>query len=343
MATLRPTLQQIIDRVHNDTVARLDEESLRRSDIAVFERVIAGASHALYSVLEFGRNQLFSTTAQTGYLEQLGTIFGISRKQAVKASGQVTFTYANGWVDVPVGTILQNGENLYTTITAPNQDGVATIQANVAGTAYNLNENTVLTMSSAITGVNNEVTCTTAIANGTDEETDDSLRVRVLERTQNPPRQGTKEDYIAWCKEVEGCGNAWCFPKEYGDGTVTMRIVDDDMEIPEQDLVDKVQAHVQDKSNIMATVYTEKPIAQPINFTLKITPDNTTLRANAETAIKNLFKKESVPGGKIYLSHINAVISSLNTEEDHTIVSPSADIQATDNAHLATVGTITWI
>lgn len=343
MATLRPTLQQIITRVHNDTVARLDEETLRRSDIAVFERVIAGASHALYSVLEFGRNQLFSTTAQTSYLEEQGTIFGLSRKQAVKASGQVTFTYANGWVDVPVGTVLQNGENLYTTTTAPNQSGVSTIQANVAGTAYNLDINTTLTMSSAVAGVNNEVVCTTAINNGTDEETDDALRVRVLERTQNPPRQGTKEDYIAWCKEVEGCGNAWCFPREYGEGTVTMRVVDDDMNIPEQELVDKIQTYVQDKTNIMATVYTEKPIAQPIDITLKITPDNTTLRTNVETAIKNLFKKESIPGGKIYLSHINAVISSVNTEEDHTITSPSADLQATDNAHLLIVGDISWI
>lgn len=342
MATLRPTLQQIIDRIHNDTVARLDEESLRRSDIAVFERVISGASHALYSVLEFGRNQLFSTTAQTGYLEQLGTIFGISRKQATRATGQVKFNWTTA-VDIPIGTIVQTSNSYqYATTSNASTEGIATVRAVVEGKIYNIESNTELTLISPIAGVLGANTYT-EIANGTDKETDDSLRVRILERTQNPPRQGTKEDYIAWCKEVEGCGNAWCFPKEYGEGTVTMRVVDDDMTIPEQELIDKIQAYVQDKSNVMATVYTEAPITQPINFTLKITPDNTTIRANAETAIKNLLKKESIPGGKIYLSHINAVLSNLNTEEDHTIVSPSADLQATDNAHLLIVGDISWI
>ena len=53
------------------------------------------------------------------------------------------------------------------------------------------------------------------ILGGTDLETDE-LRARVLARTQNPPRQGTKSDFIAWAKEVEVVPDAWCYPKNRG-------------------------------------------------------------------------------------------------------------------------------
>lgn len=38
MATIRPTLQEIKDRVDNETTSRLDSTQLRRSDIAVFKQ-----------------------------------------------------------------------------------------------------------------------------------------------------------------------------------------------------------------------------------------------------------------------------------------------------------------
>ena len=49
MATLRPTLSEIIRRIENDAKARLTEEELRRSDVKVLLRVLAGASHGMYT------------------------------------------------------------------------------------------------------------------------------------------------------------------------------------------------------------------------------------------------------------------------------------------------------
>ena len=41
MATIRPTLQEIKDRVDNETTSRLDSTQLRRSDIVVFKTIIS--------------------------------------------------------------------------------------------------------------------------------------------------------------------------------------------------------------------------------------------------------------------------------------------------------------
>ena len=342
MATLRPSLQTIIDRIQDDAKARLDSDDLRRSDLEVFIRVIAGASHALYSAIEFGRKQLFSDSAQTSFLERIGNIYGINRKQATQAQGQVKFTFSNGVVDVPIGTIVQlDDEHQYATTASPNEYGIADVIALVGGSEYNLEADEELTLPNAVAGVTG-ATVYEGISGGENAETDEALRERVLARTQKPPRQGTKDDYIAWALEVEGVGYAWCYPLEMGLGTVTVRILDANHNIPNEELIATCKEYIQSKASIMADIYVEAPVAQPVNFTIEITPDDISMRSLVSQAIAEVFKKESVPGGTIYLSHISAAISAISSEEDHKIILPSSDLVAQSNSHLLTLGEITW-
>lgn len=342
MATLRPSLDEIIKRIEDDARARLDTEELRRSDLAVFIRVIAGASHALYSAIEFGRKQLFSDSAEVAYLERIGSIYGIVRKQATQSTGKVQFVYSSSAVDVPLGTIVQvDDEHQYITTASPNEEGIADVRAVNGGSTYDLAVDTELSLPNPVAGVTGAVVYE-EITGGEDEETDESLRERVLARTQNPPRQGTKEDYVAWALEVEGVGYAWCFPKEMGEGTVTVRILNTDGNIPTQDLLDSVQEHIRAKNDILATIYVVAPIEQKVNFTIKLTPNSLSLHDLVKSAIEEVIDKESVPGGTIYLSHINAAISAISAEEDHKIITPNGDLVAQSNAHLLRLGEITW-
>ncbi len=342
MANLRPSLDEIITRIENDARARLDTEELRRSDLAVFIRVIAGASHALYSAIEFGRKQLFSDSAEVAYLERLGSIYGIVRKQATQSTGKVKFVYSSTAVDVPLGTIVQvDDEHQYITTVSPDEDGIAEVRAVNGGSTYDLPVDTELSLPNPVAGVTGAVVYE-EITGGEDEETDEALRERVLARTQNPPRQGTKEDYVAWALEVEGVGYAWCFPKEMGEGTVTVRILDTEGNIPTQDLIDAVQEHIESKNDVLATIYVVAPIEQNVNFTIELTPDSLSLHDLVKSAIKEVFTEEAAPGGTIYLSHINAAISAISSEEDHKIITPDEDLVAESNAHLLRLGEITW-
>ena len=64
---------------------------------------------------------------------------------------------------------------------------------------------------------------------GTDEETDEELRARVLRRIRQPPMGGDAYDYVAWALAVPGVTRAWCSPLEMGIGTVTVRFMMDDL------------------------------------------------------------------------------------------------------------------
>ena len=345
MATaLRPSLSKIIERITADAEARYDQEFLRRSDMKTYIRVLAGASHELYSAVEYGRKQLFTETAESSYLERRGRLFDIYRKEATKATGTVAFDWSSP-VAITQGTVIQTTDGYQYELTEDvHNDGTATVQALIAGATYNIEQGTEFALVSAISGVSG-ATATTAITGGTDAEDDESLRARVLERTQNPPRTGTAEDYVQWAHEVAGVTRAWCFPREMGIGTVTVRFMTDGLTedgFPTAEKIAEVQAYLESKADVLAVIYAVAPVAQSVNFTLSITPDNVTMRQRAEQALKELFFNEAVPGGKIYLSHINAAISAVSEEEDHVIVSPAADITADSNVYMLTLGSVTW-
>ena len=63
---------------------------------------------------------------------------------------------------------------------------------------------------------------------GTDTETDEQLRARILQRIQNPPMGGSAADYVAWALAVPGVTRAWAAP-EQGIGTITVRFLMDDL------------------------------------------------------------------------------------------------------------------
>ena len=339
--TLRPTLGEIVQRIENDAKARLTEEELRRSDVKVLLRVLAGASHGMYNAIAYGIRQMFTDTAEGKYLERKGSLFGMQKRAATTASGTVTFVWTQA-TDVPLGTLLQSESGYqYATVSSPTAEGIAQVEAVNPGAEFNLVAESSLSLVNPIAGITS-ATVTDAIEGGEDEETEESYRERILAHTRTPPRQGTKEDYEMWAKEVPGVGYAWCYPRECEENSVTVRILDTEGNFPDEDLLERTQAYLESKNNALAIVHVVAPLEQKVNFTLKISPDSLALRSAAEAAIKDLFKREAIPGNTIYLSHMNAVLSAVSGEEDHVIVSPTANAVATDDSYLLTVGEFTW-
>ena len=92
------------------------------------------------------------------------------------------------------------------------------------GSMTNLEVGDKLIIVTQVTGVDPTATITEMVG-GTDQETDDELRVRVLERIQKPPMGGDADDYVQWALSFPGVTRAWCSPKEMGLGTVTVRFM----------------------------------------------------------------------------------------------------------------------
>lgn len=179
---------------------------------------------------------------------------------------------------------------------------------------------------------------------GTDEETDDRLRARVLERIQQPPHGGAAHDYVTWAKEVAGVTRAWVYPEQLGLGTVQVIFVMDDKEgtiIPDSTEVETVQDYIDAACPVTADVTVTAPVADAIDFTINISPNTSIVQQAIQAELEDFFKREAEPGGTLYLSRIREAISTAAGEFAHVLVTPSANI-VSSFGDLPVLGNITF-
>jgi uncharacterized phage protein gp47/JayE len=351
MPFARPTLAELIDRVSSDFASRLPgtDPRLRRSNLNVTARVHAGGVHGLYGHLDFLSRQIIVDTAEVEYLERWCSVWGVARKAAAPAKGNVTFTGTNG-TNIPAATQLLRSDGAAFTTDAPvviaAGVAVAAATASLAGAAGNTDLNSPLALAAPIAGVNGTATVAAGgLSQGAEAESDDSLRARLISRISQPPQGGANSDYVAWALQVAGVTRAWCFPQELGAGTVTVRFVRDldaASIIPDGGEVAAVQAYIDALRPVTANVSVLAPIADPLNFTFASVDPNTQAVKDAITAeLKDLLSREAVPGGTILLTHIRAAISVAAGENNYVLTLPNADVVSA-TGHMPTPGVFTF-
>lgn len=350
----RPTLPQIRQRILNDLKSGMDgvDAFLRRSFLYVYGVSISGLVHGMYGYLDWIARQHFVDTAEDEQLDRHATFWlKAGRKAATKAVGTVTFTGDNGTA-VNIGTKLQNASGLeYVTTTAGVIESgtlVLNIEAVLPGISGNMEAGASLIFVSPIAGVQ-AIATAGILSSGTDTETDDDLRDRVLTRVRKPPHGGADFDYIAWAKEVPGVTRAWA--KFNGPGKVILRFMMDDTYpdgIPEAADVATIQAYIDPIRPLGVKAFeVAAPVAVPLNFTilLKDEDGNTVtspdVRANVTAELRDLIRREAEPGKTMLLSKIREAISTAIGEYDHNITVPAGNVSYA-GGQIATMGIITW-
>lgn len=346
----RPTLTTLIDRARADLDSRLPgaDSRLRRSALDVLARVHAGGLHGLYGYVDWAARQLMPDTADAEHLDRWASVWGVARKEAVAAAGEVALTGDNG-VEVPAGSVLQRGDgaDYVTTADVTIAMGVATaaVEAVTAGAAGDALAGVTLTFVSPIAGVSSTATVNApGLSEGLDQEADPALRERLLERIRQQPRGGAANDYVRWAKEVPEVTRAWVYPEKNGLGTVGVAFVMDGRPviIPEPADVAAVDAWIADRRPVTADVETFAPTADPLDLTIELTPDSTEVRVAVEASLLDLLAREAEPGGTILISHIREAVSVAAGETDHILTVPSANVVAAAG-DIAVLGTITWV
>lgn len=350
MPFTRPTLLELIARAEADIESRLPgtDAKLRRSNLNVLARAHSGAAHGLYGYLAWAALQVLPDTAEAEVLDRHARLWlSTPRIPAAYAVGQVTATGVNGTV-IPAGTVFKraDGAEYESDAEATIVAGTATVAVTAveAGQAGNAVAATTLALTTPIAGLTSTVTVTAgALTGGADVEDDDSLRDRVVARMHQAPHGGADFDYPTWAREVAGVTRAWVYPLELGAGTVTVRFVRDDdaTPIPDAAEVAAVQAYIDARRPVTADVSVVAPIADPLDFTIQLSPDTAATRAAVEAELRDLLKREAEPGGTILLSHVREAISIAAGETDHVMTAPVADV-AHATGHMATFGVITW-
>lgn len=339
MTFARPTLQQIRDRAIVDLGPAA---KLRRSPERAIAMAIAGASHGLHGHVDWASRQMTPLYCDDDQLVAWGVIFGITRKQPTKATGDATFTGTNG-TSLPSGTTLQLSDGTRFTTTASGTVSAGSVSVAIESDDYssdgNCDAGATIRLTSPISGINSDGVTDADITDGTDLEEIETYRARILERLQDPPQGGSTADYKAWIKATPTVDvlEAYVYPALDGAGTVGLSFTTTGGPIPTGGEVTAVQTYVDGLRPVdmrSATVFA--PIAQAVTYSIQLSPNTTAVQNAVSAALQDLHRREAEPGETLLLSHINEAISTAAGESDHVLVTPAANVTASTYAHLPT-------
>lgn len=361
MAFSRPTLDEIYNRMITDIEARLPSTGglLQRSVLKVLARVYAGAVHLLYGYLEWISEQIFAVTSDIENLEQIADEYGITRRPAGKASGTTAATGTNGTA-IPLGTELQDGDGIkyLTTAAATIAGGTAdlSVQASIGDADSNADAGTILSFVSPIAGVDIATTVdASGLTGGSDQESDESLRDRVLTRKRQPPHGGIANDYITWMLENTGVTRAWALETYQGAGTLGLGFVYDEStpifpnEAQRTAMLTYITSHTDPSTGdtVGAPVTAVPGITMldlgplSVNFSIQIEPNNSTVQAAVTGQLEALLERDGGPNETLRRSDIWTAIDLAPGLSHFDLISPAADVAASSN-QVHQLGTITY-
>ncbi|MFM8333101.1 MAG: baseplate J/gp47 family protein [Candidatus Methylumidiphilus sp.] len=365
MPFLRPTRAELLSRVAADFNAWLPsvDAALRRSVVGVLSRVHGLAVDGQYAYLDWIAKQVIPTMADEEMLLEWARLFlPVPRIDATFAQGEAVVAGTVG-ATIPAGTVFRRADGALFTVDAEATFSTnlltVILSAQVAGTAGNTAESALLTLISPIAGVQNVASVSNSgVVGGSDIETKASVLARLQRRIQTPPLAGNGNDYVNWAFDAHpGVTRAWCFPRENGPGSVTVRFACDSTYaggIPLSGDVDIVETYINAQRPVTGECIVVAPVAAPLAFEIAgLAPNTVAMKAAIVASLTDLIRKESTPGGNYWngyttqaggtllLSHLREAISATAGLNDFTLLSPSANVTASVG-HLHTMGAVTW-
>jgi uncharacterized phage protein gp47/JayE len=349
-----PTLRSVRETIRGEVTTSLGRASfIGNSVLRVMADAMAAMAHLTLRYLDWLALQLLPDTAEAEWLDRHGDIWlvnadgSVGRKGAALAAGTADVTGTAG-VIIPIATQLTNGTVTYETlaeVTLGSGPVTVDIRAIDAGVAGNLESGTMLTFVSAISGAEHAVV--RELTGGADEETDNQLRQRILQRIQNPPMGGSEADYVSWALAVPGVTRAWA-AAEQGPGTITVRFLMDDLRAEDDgwpipaditavsDYIEKMRPVTVKDAYVMA------PIKAFLDITIaNLVPDTAAAQAEIEQSIKDMLYLKAAPGQTIYAAWISYAIMTAPSVESFELVTTD-DFVMPSLGHMAVLETILY-
>lgn len=369
MPFVRPTLTALQGTVASDIAANLNgaDALLRFSNLGIAGRAQAGLANMHYGYLDWIAKQAVPFTCTDEFLEGWAAMKGVFRLPAKSAAGMATFSGAVN-TPIPLGAGVARGDGTAFTTTAAAVVGVGgTVAVPVAAVADpagltgafgNTPLGVVMTLAQSIAGVQSNGIVTAEIKGGSDLETNDSLRSRMLAAYQQPPQGGAKSDYETWAKQAPGVTRAWCTANGFGPGTVVVYAMFDVTQAANGGFPQGTDGVAgAEPRGIVATgdqlgvanylfglqaaiglVYVVSPIRHPVNLTVTGLPSG--LQAAAATAIQGVLQAQGAPGGTLPFGSIWSAIANVAAGNYFT-VSPLTDIVCA-TGELPVLGNLVW-
>ena len=254
-------------------------------------------------------------------------------------------TIANNTVTVYEDNVLEASLGA----TAPSVDTAhrvsLTAQSVETGAEANVAVGAITELTNAPSGLTG-VTNTTTFTGGSDPESTEEYRQRILQRIQNP-QTGSAGDLKSWAEEVNGIEVATVFPNDNlgvaTPGHVTVRIAGPSGAIPSADKVAEVQATLeeQDIQNIAIHVATFTQVSTSVTVTITLESGYSLLEVtpSVQTAITDYINNLQV-GQALRVNEIIAAVIDLPGVLDLVVNVPASNL-TTATTEKRIPGTIT--
>ena len=294
------------------------------SEVGLRMRVLAGELYRLETSLDWLERQAFPQTASGEQLDLHGAQRGVTRGEAEKATGVVSFSrYLPLSFDlvVPKGTVCAtSGEPVVeyqTTEDAVLVSGQLTVdipvEAVAAGASGNAAAGYVTTLVNAPVGINyaaNE----TAITGGKDPEDDEAYRARVLNAYAQSPNGSNGDYYKAVALGFPGVTLVQVVPRASGAGTVTVYLWGEDT-APSAETIAAVQAELNRLREVAVTVKvqaaTKVTMNVPVNLKVAGAVDFQWAKEETEAAVRAYFDTLEIGQGYLVTDVSRAILNAV--------------------------------
>lgn len=321
------------------------------SDIGIRLKVLAGEIYSSYTNMQFIKNQMFPQTATGDYLDMHAEQRGLQRIGATKSKGYLKFARGENIfydITIPKGTICSttgiNGVRFITLEDAYITSGETSVSvlamSETPGYLTNTPKNTItvmITLPAGITSVTNEE----AFSGGTDSESDEDLRKRLLDSYKNISNGTNCAFYKNIALEFEGVHSASVISRPDGNnGTVHVYVAGNGSV-----LADDKMTNIQNKINSLKEINVDATVKAPtivnVNINLTITVKDgysfDIIKVNCENNINKYFSNLSI-GEDILLADIANIV--YNTEGIKNYKFTNLSDKPISNTQLAVLKTI---
>ncbi len=312
--------------------------------------VMAGEIHALYCQLDSIKRSMFVSTASGSELDKHAFQRGLSRHQGNKASGTVVVRVDSPLeydLSIPAGTVFStsDGELEYVStedafIYQGSGSTFVSVQAKYSGSRFNIPSSSVTTVVTYFSsGIS--ITNSSAIGGGTDDETDESLRKRIVDSFRNISNGLNPAFYRKLAESVPGVFSANVV-ENAGSGNTVHVFVAAKGGAADASAVSSVQELINENRipGVNMIAYSASIVTIDVSVRINI-QDNyivSNARSSAENAVRKFFSELRV-GEDLKLNKLGAQIIAADGIENYTFVN-MADVSAASSA-LLKLGNIT--
>ena len=336
---------EILTRMIENYESKTGITPAKESDIYVRLSVLAGEIFSTKMSLEYIKSQTQLQSASGEFLDSHGALRGLKRYKASKAFGEVIFSLSgvsDRDVLIPKGVVVSAGGDeealcfettQEVTILKGNTSVHANIQAVSEGRKYNVRAGSVRNFTTAVSFVTS-VTNPDDLEGGSDMESDESFRERIVESLKNPPCATNCSYYKNTALSVSGVSGAGVVPKVRGAGTVDVYIAAQGAQVSDETLL-KVQALLSQEREVNVDVKVQKANEVLVNYYLQIDVkdgyDFAEVKKKCKTALSDYIARSGV-GGKLTLTKAGERIIHIEGVEDYSFSNyTNKDIDLSDD------------